>query len=116
MSVADFYAAKHHEATVADPYTDAFGRYYGDSVLQQLQALAHVERHTGPQPLHGDVLIERARECEVVVSDRATPGEVALFAQSPDLMAFVRCAVDIRTVDVDAASANGVLVTPARGS
>ena len=92
---------------------DAFARYYGDSVLRQLQALAHVERHMDPRPLHGDALIERARGCEIIVSDRATPGEAALFAKSSDLVAFVRCAVDIRTVDVDAASANGVLITQA---
>jgi D-3-phosphoglycerate dehydrogenase len=36
-----------------------------------------------------------------------------VFAQLPDLVAFVRCAVDIRNVDVGAASASGVLVTRA---
>jgi len=42
-----------------------------------------------------------------------TEGPAAVFAQLPDLVAFVRCAVDIRNVDVGAASANGVLVTRA---
>jgi D-3-phosphoglycerate dehydrogenase len=36
-----------------------------------------------------------------------------VFEQLPGLVAFVRCAVDIRNVDVGAASANGVLVTRA---
>jgi D-3-phosphoglycerate dehydrogenase / 2-oxoglutarate reductase len=36
-----------------------------------------------------------------------------VFEQLPELVAFVRCAVDIRNVDVGAASANGVLVTRA---
>lgn len=36
-----------------------------------------------------------------------------MFAQLPELVAFVRCAVDIRNVDVGAASAAGVLVTRA---
>jgi D-3-phosphoglycerate dehydrogenase len=40
-------------------------------------------------------------------------GPAAVFEQLPDLVAFVRCAVDIRNVDVGAASANGVLVTRA---
>ena len=36
-----------------------------------------------------------------------------MFERLPDLVAFVRCAVDIRNVDVGAASAHGVLVTRA---
>ena len=36
-----------------------------------------------------------------------------MFRELPELNAFVRCAVDIRTVDVAAASAHGVLVTQA---
>ena len=39
------------------------------------------------------------------------PGEI--FPRLPNLRAFVRCAVDIRNIDVDAASAAGVLVTRA---
>jgi D-3-phosphoglycerate dehydrogenase len=39
------------------------------------------------------------------------PGEI--FPQLPKLRAFVRCAVDIRNIDVNAASAAGVLVTRA---
>ena len=39
------------------------------------------------------------------------PGEI--FPQLPKLRAFVRCAVDIRNIDVEAASAAGVLVTRA---
>ena len=36
-----------------------------------------------------------------------------MFENAPDLVAFIRCAVDIRDVDVAAASAQGVLVTRA---
>ena len=36
-----------------------------------------------------------------------------MFDAAPDLVAFLRCAVDIRTVDVAAASRNGILVTNA---
>ena len=42
-----------------------------------------------------------------------TPAPAALFEALPRLAAFMRCAMDIRTVDVDAASAHGVLVTRA---
>jgi D-3-phosphoglycerate dehydrogenase len=47
------------------------------------------------------------------VADRLTEGRGKIFARLPKLRAFVRCAVDIRNIDVDAASAVGVLVTRA---
>jgi D-3-phosphoglycerate dehydrogenase len=40
-------------------------------------------------------------------------GDEALFAGLPGLLAFVRCAIDIRNIDVPAASRHGVLVTQA---
>jgi D-3-phosphoglycerate dehydrogenase / 2-oxoglutarate reductase len=67
----------------------------------------------GGTPLSTGQLIELARGCEIIVSDRITEGPAAVFEQLPELVAFVRCAVDIRNVDVGAASANGVLVTRA---
>jgi D-3-phosphoglycerate dehydrogenase len=57
--------------------------------------------------------MEAARGCAVIVSYRQTPGYAELFDALPDLVAFVRCAVDIRNVDVAAASRAGVLVTQA---
>ena len=54
-----------------------------------------------------------AHDCTVIVSSRATPAPRALFDALPGLHAFVRCAVDVRTIDMAAASANGVLVTRA---
>jgi D-3-phosphoglycerate dehydrogenase len=47
------------------------------------------------------------------VADRSTPGTPETFAHAPDLLAFLRVAVDISTIDVQAASAAGVLVTRA---
>lgn len=91
----------------------AFERYFGDQALNELLQIANVERHLGEQPLRTADLVEKARDCQVILSDRATAGPAHLFAQLPELCAFVRCAVDIRTVDVDAASAHGVLVTRA---
>ena len=63
--------------------------------------------------LEGDALIEAASGATIIVADRAVPAPASLFAALPDLVAFCRGAVDIRTVDVDAASAAGVLVTRA---
>ena len=49
----------------------------------------------------------------MIVSYRESPGPAALFARLPRLVAFVRCAIDIRNIDVRAASSAGVLVTQA---
>ncbi len=64
-------------------------------------------------PLAGAALIDAARGTRIIVADRAVPADAALFDALPELQAFCRGAVDIRTVDVAAASAAGVLVTRA---
>jgi D-3-phosphoglycerate dehydrogenase len=48
-----------------------------------------------------------------VISDRQTPGFTAFFERAPDLVAFLRCAVDIRNVAVEAVSRQGILVARA---
>jgi D-3-phosphoglycerate dehydrogenase len=64
--------------------------------------------------LAADALAVQAAGCAVIVSDRMTPGPAAFFEQAPDgLVAFLRCAVDIRNIDVEAASRCGILVTRA---
>src|SRR6185295_13721593 len=52
-------------------------------------------------------------DCDLVVSYRQSPAPAALFERLPKLVAFLRCAIDIRNVDVAAASKAGVLVTQA---
>lgn len=86
--------------------------YFGRS-LEPLRALATVRLNPRGRDLSTPELIDAARGCEVIVAHRATPGEAALFNNSPELVAFLRTAVDIRDVDVAAASANGVLVARA---
>jgi len=81
--------------------------------LAELQALGHVELNRTGKPLVGENLIAVARGAHIIVADRAVPASAALFAALPDLVAFCRGAVDIRTVDVAAATAAGVLVTRA---
>jgi D-3-phosphoglycerate dehydrogenase len=90
--------------------------YYGARALAGLQALGEVVLHEGLEPLSTQALTVAAQGCEVIVADRATPCEAALFAVSPDLLAVCRVAVDIRNIDVAAASAQGVLVTQASRS
>ncbi len=86
---------------------------YGDRALAGLGAVGEVVLHEGEEPLAGEALAQAARDCQIIVSDRNTPGPAAVFERSPGLVAFVRCAVDIRNVDVEAASRQGVLVTRA---
>jgi D-3-phosphoglycerate dehydrogenase len=64
-------------------------------------------------PLEGEALIRAAQGCELVVSYRQSPAPAELFERLPKLVAFLRCAIDIRNIDVAAASRSGVLVTQA---
>lgn len=57
--------------------------------------------------------IAAAADVDLIVADRLTAGPSEIFPRLPKLRAFVRCAVDIRNIDVDAASAVGALVTQA---
>ena len=88
-------------------------QYYGERSLNSLQAVAKVVLHQGTDALDAAGLIDAARDVDIIVADRLTEGPGEIFARLPKLRAFVRCAVDIRNIDVDAASAAGVLVTQA---
>ena len=92
---------------------EALANYYGERALKGLREVGEVRLNTAGRELSTRELIEAARGCELIVSYRQTPGEAELFADSPDLVAFSRCAIDIRNVDVAAASAAGILVTQA---
>jgi len=88
-------------------------QYYGERSLNGLQAVARVKLHEANDALDAAGLIEAARDVDIIVADRLTAGPGEIFQALPKLRAFVRCAVDIRNIDVDAASAAGVLVTRA---
>src|SRR5256886_16313036 len=90
-----------------------FRNYYGERALARLREQGEVRLHEDEQPLAGEALVAAAQGCEIVVSDFKTPGDAPVFERSPQLVAFLRCAVDIRTIDVAAASRAGVLVTRA---
>ncbi|MCP1842723.1 D-3-phosphoglycerate dehydrogenase [Bradyrhizobium sp. USDA 4524] len=87
--------------------------YYGERSLSGLRAVADVKLHEGEDALDAAVLVEAAADVDIIVADRMTQGRGEIFPQLPKLRAFVRCAVDIRNIDVAAASAAGVLVTQA---
>jgi D-3-phosphoglycerate dehydrogenase / 2-oxoglutarate reductase len=95
-------------------HTPQFRRqYYGERSLKSLQALAQVVLHEADDALDAAGLIDAARDVDIIVADRLTEGPGEIFPQLPALRAFVRCAVDIRNIDVEAASAAGVLITRA---
>jgi len=86
--------------------------YFGRS-LPRLESLAEVVLNPTDHDLSTAELIEASAGCQVVIVHRSTPGEPALFDQSPDLLAMFRCAIDVSTIDIAAASARGVLVANA---
>ena len=88
-------------------------QYYGARSLEGLQAIAQVKLHESDDALDAAGLIEAAGDVDIIVADRLTAGPGEIFPALPKLRAFVRCAVDIRNIDVGAASAAGVLVTRA---
>lgn len=91
----------------------ARAQYYGERSFERLRRIAPVKLHEVDEALDAAGLIEAAGDVDIIVADRLTAGPGEIFPRLPRLRAFVRCAVDIRNVDVDAASASGVLVTRA---
>ena len=93
---------------------DMLGNYYGPRAVAALKEIAEVVINPTEDHLDADALAVHAAGCTAIVSDRMTPGPAHFFDQAPEsLVAFLRCAVDIRNVDVEAASRRGILVTRA---
>jgi D-3-phosphoglycerate dehydrogenase len=78
-----------------------------------MRKLGEVRLNTSGKVLDAKALAEAATGCEIIVSDRQTPGPSEFFPLAPDCCAFLRVAVDIRNIDVEAASREGILVTRA---
>jgi D-3-phosphoglycerate dehydrogenase len=92
---------------------DMLANYYGERALAELRNLGEVRLNDTGKVLAPSALAIAARGCEIVVSDRQTPGPAEFFAQAPDVVAFLRVAVDVRNIDIAAASREGILVTHA---
>jgi D-3-phosphoglycerate dehydrogenase len=95
------------------PTPDFRRQYYGERALHGLKAIADVKLHEDAEALDAAGLVKAAQDVDIIVADRVTEGRGEVFPQLPKLRAMVRCAVDIRNIDVAAASAAGVLVTRA---
>jgi D-3-phosphoglycerate dehydrogenase len=91
----------------------ARANYYGERALAGLQKLGDVKLNQKSASLEGQELIKAAEDCDFIVSYRQSPAPAELFERLPRLIAFLRCAIDIRNIDVAAASKAGVLVTQA---
>ena len=87
--------------------------YFGERALGQLREIAQVRLNPSDQDWQGSDLIAAAQGCDIIIAYRQTPFDAAVFAALPQLWAVCRCAMDIRTIDVNAASQNGILVTRA---
>ena len=91
----------------------ALEKYYGARAIAALKQIAEVRFNQAGRELGMPELAQAAQDCAIIISYRQTPGAAELFALAPNLVAFSRCAIDIRNVDVAAASAQGILVTQA---
>lgn len=91
----------------------ALEKYYGAKALAALRELAEVRLNPLSRELTVEELADAAQDCALVIAYRQTPGPAELFERMPGLVAFSRCAIDIRNIDVAAASRAGVLVTQA---
>jgi len=92
---------------------EAMANYYGERALAALRQSGEVILNSKNHSLEGAELIAVAKDCDLIVSYRQSPGPAELFQSLPKLVAFLRCAIDIRNVDVAAASKAGVQVTQA---
>jgi D-3-phosphoglycerate dehydrogenase len=93
-------------------YTEPeFANAYSPELLARLEASVEVARNPGAEILAGPALAKAAAGCDLIVGYRSTPCDAATLKALPDLLAFIRAAVDISTIAVDEASRQGILVT-----
>ena len=92
---------------------DMLKNYYGARALAELRKLGDVRLNNTGKVLDAKALAQAAQGCEIIISDRQTPASAELFQLMDDLVAFLRVAVDIRNIDITAASAQGILITHA---
>jgi D-3-phosphoglycerate dehydrogenase len=89
--------------------------YFPPKSVDALAALGDLKINQSDAEWNMEELIANARDCDIVVNYRETPACAAVFDALLSLKAWVRVAVDIRNIDLAAASRNGVLVTHVSG-
>jgi D-3-phosphoglycerate dehydrogenase len=91
----------------------ARNQYYGARAVARLQELVELVLHEGDAPLDPKGVIAAAKDADFIIADRATPVPAEVFTSLSRLKVVMRSAIDIRNIDVAAASKAGVLVTHA---
>ena len=92
--------------------TDEIVPRYG-AALDGLRRLGTVVLNEAARTMTADEIAAAAAGCAAIVADRNTPFDAATIARLPDCVALVRGAMDVRNIDIPAASAAGILVTRA---
>lgn len=92
-------------------HKDILDLRFGRANLVALKSLGKVVHNREDRGLTPEELIECAGDCEIIVSDRLTPGDGTFFDSVPKLVAYVRAVTDLKGIDIEAASRNGILVT-----
>jgi D-3-phosphoglycerate dehydrogenase len=90
--------------------------FFSEAAMERLGAIARVGRHGGEHALGSEALADEAGDARLIVTDWYTGADAAFFARcSPHLLALVRAGVEIRNIDLAAATAAGVLVVNTPG-
>lgn len=89
--------------------------FYDGAALDHLRALGQVILNPREDHLSSPALLEAAGHCQIVISEWGTGADRGFFSQAGHLLAFVRCGVELRNVDIEAATAEGVLVVNTPG-
>ncbi|SES08408.1 D-3-phosphoglycerate dehydrogenase [Tranquillimonas rosea] len=92
---------------------EMLANYYPQEALDALRQHAEVRINDTGAVLDADTLPGAAAGCGIVITDRQTACPAPVFAQAEGIGAVLRCAVDVRNIDITAASAAGILVTHA---
>jgi len=89
---------------------DLLENFYSPKAVDLLCKIVDLRMNESDTPLTGEALVAAAQGCQAIVSDRLAAGPREVLERLKGVKAFIRCAVDIRNIDVDAASDNDILV------
>ncbi len=90
---------------------DVLTNYFTEEALEAVRCMATVRLNESGKPYGTTELIDAAAGCDILITNPQLNADEAFFDQASDIVAFMRCGVDIGNVAVDAASRNGILVT-----
>ena len=90
---------------------DELERYYSPGALAALEALGEVVRNDTGSVIEKAALVDEARDCDIVIAHRSVALDAEFFERKDArLKAVIRGAMDVSTIDVDAATRAGVIV------